>query len=176
MPFCLWNRNNLNCKKAILLKHRWVSKTNPACPLHPSVKGRREACLTEGGYAFSGIYPHNAIWLADGSVAAWKVYIFSTSERKRRSQRNGRTHNAFFAPCKVNEIRWRRDAVGKRRQSVTHTLLTRNCWNLAVLQHHQKWLTTSLNQWRRIDWPFNLPLSLPLLNSFNFQFVLRSGT
>ena len=65
---------------------------NAACPLHPSVKGWRKACLTDGGVVFADGAP---IWLADGSVAAWKVNIFATSERKRRSRQNGPTHNAF---------------------------------------------------------------------------------
>ena len=41
------------------------------------------------------IYLHYTIWLADGSVAAWKVEHFSTFWRRQRSRQNGRTHNAF---------------------------------------------------------------------------------
>ena len=35
------------------------------------------------------------IWLADGSIAAWKVGRISTFWRRPRSQQNRRTHNAF---------------------------------------------------------------------------------
>ena len=37
----------------------------------------------------------NMIWLADGSVAAWKVENFSTFWRRQRRRRNGLTYNAF---------------------------------------------------------------------------------
>ena len=39
----------------------------PTCPLHPSVRGQREACL-RGDTPSVEFDPHNAIWLADGSV------------------------------------------------------------------------------------------------------------
>ena len=54
--------------------------------IRPSTDDGRSVWLM-GGHAFSGICPHNAIWLADRSVAAWKVYIFSTSQETEPTER-----------------------------------------------------------------------------------------
>ena len=72
-------------------KHKG-KRGNAACPLYSSVSGRWKVCLTDGGVEFADGARR---WLADGSVAAWKVKIFSTSQRKRRSRPNGRSHNAL---------------------------------------------------------------------------------
>ena len=53
-----------------------------------------------------------AIWLADGSVAAWKVEKFSTFDLGHGTDRtDGPTMHFESVPCKVNEIRQRTHVV-----------------------------------------------------------------
>ena len=44
-------------------------RPDTACPLHPSVNGRREACLTDGGTRLQWNLPHimPSVWLMDPS-------------------------------------------------------------------------------------------------------------